>query len=560
MVVTMKKIFRFNKELNLIKFSRYFTKLLPVFANYFNNNKFKLSNNFYLKNKFSLQQKKSTQNIQIYHQQKRKVGTFLTLATTGIPAIIVTILIGSTWWRYKVAKADQYIVRTGLGIVKMDINKKAFQWPFQRYEFIEMRPRNYNFELDVMSKEKMEFILPGVFTIGPKDDPESLEKYALYLVGENAKNNDDGIKRIDEIVNGIIEGESRVLIAQMSIEEVFNDREEFKDNVIKNVQKELDQFGLKIFNANIKELKDTPGSEYFQFLRQKTRSKAEGDSKVDIAEAEKNYKIGEKERERDTRKQNIAYEQEAVQAENEARKLIAISNAEREVIEYENERKKEVASIEAKQKALIRKAELEKEVEEKKKEQQIAHLKATDLAQAQVEKETKIKDAEGVKESQIKRAEGEKESKIQEAIGEAESMKIKADREAEAIEILANARLHEKIKEAEGIKELKEKEAKGNLALLEAEAEGLEKIEEVVGKENLIAYLMINKGQYEKLAKANAEALRDMNPTMTYWNTGNNIDNPFTNILQNIPPLVETIQNQTNLDLSKFMKPKAIKN
>lgn len=31
-----------------------------------------------------------------------------------------------------------------------------------------MQPHNYTFELQAMTSEKMEFTLPGVFTIGPK--------------------------------------------------------------------------------------------------------------------------------------------------------------------------------------------------------------------------------------------------------------------------------------------------------------------------------------------------------------------------------------------------------
>ncbi len=37
-----------------------------------------------------------------------------------------------------------------------------------RYAFLNMQPHNYTFELQAMTNEKMEFTLPGVFTIGPK--------------------------------------------------------------------------------------------------------------------------------------------------------------------------------------------------------------------------------------------------------------------------------------------------------------------------------------------------------------------------------------------------------
>ncbi len=40
------------------------------------------------------------------------------------------------------------------------------------------------------------------------------------------------------------------------------------------------------------------------------------------------------------------------------------------------------------------------------------------------------------------------------------------------------------------------------------------------GPAGLIQYLMIEKGVYTQLAKANAEAVRGLNPKMTIWNTG----------------------------------------
>ena len=71
-------------------------------------------------------------------------------------------------YRFRVAKPSQYVVRTGWLIDKVAVDKKAFQMPFQTYKMISVEPNNYKFDLQAMSKEKMEFILPGVYTIGPK--------------------------------------------------------------------------------------------------------------------------------------------------------------------------------------------------------------------------------------------------------------------------------------------------------------------------------------------------------------------------------------------------------
>lgn len=45
---------------------------------------------------------------------------------------------------------------------------------------------------------------------------------------------------------GIIEGETRVIVSSMTMQEIFSERQIFKTKIIENVQSELDQFGLKM--------------------------------------------------------------------------------------------------------------------------------------------------------------------------------------------------------------------------------------------------------------------------------------------------------------------------
>lgn len=172
---------------------------------------------------------------------KRREGSILPPLLLG-GAVVVGA--GCVWLatRYRVASASQYIVRTGLGISSVSISKKAFQYRFQTAVILSMNPRNYMFGLSAMSREKCEFSLPGIFTIGPEDKPESLHKFVTLLDGGEDKS-------IDDIIKGVIEGETRVLAATLEIEEIFNGRDAFRDKIIATVQDELSQFGLKIYNV-----------------------------------------------------------------------------------------------------------------------------------------------------------------------------------------------------------------------------------------------------------------------------------------------------------------------
>ncbi|KAK5686716.1 hypothetical protein LTS12_029028, partial [Elasticomyces elasticus] len=115
-------------------------------------------------------------------------------------------------------------------------------------------PFDFALNLQAMTLEKLQFSLPAVFTIGPENETAALRKYALLLSG-SSKGTDfhkkaDAIDparkdHVQDIVKGIIEGETRVIVSSMSMEEIFKDRQIFKDRVIENVQKELEQFGLR---------------------------------------------------------------------------------------------------------------------------------------------------------------------------------------------------------------------------------------------------------------------------------------------------------------------------
>lgn len=442
------------------------------------------------------------------------------IATTVVGGIAFTAF---TAYRYKISSPDQYLVRTGLGIKDMIISKKGFQWPFQKFSYIDMHPRNYSFNLHAMSNQKMEFILPGVFTIGPRDDPEALANYARYLLDDRkmTTTNEDGeevvqtaldTSRVDALIEGVIEGETRVLAAMMTIEEIFNDRAAFKSRIIKNVQDELDQFGLQIFNANIKELQDAPGSEYFQYMRQQTRSEAESKSLIDIAEAKRKADIGQKEREADSRIKIASFEAAAVEKENENRQLIAKSNAELGAIEAEAKRRIDIANIEARAAANSRDAELQKEVEQRKIAQETEALRAKDYTRTQVTAEMAAKEAEGV---------------------------------ANAIRLRAEAELYQQ-----------EQHARGVLAVYNAQSEGINNMIASFGgnRDALIQYLMLDKNVYVDLAKENAQAIQGLNPKITVWKTGgDDKKDPIRDVLQMVPPLVSTIHDQTGIKPGKWL-------
>lgn len=177
---------------------------------------------------------------------------------------------------YRVAGPSEYLAITGWNIPDIKLAKKALIHPGQRYVRVNVSPVNYTFEVQAMSAEKLPFLLPAVFTIGPRvDDDDSLVLYAKLMAPHDMSSN-----HVNELVQGIIEGETRVLAASMTMEEIFKGTKDFKKEVFDKVQLELNQFGLIIYNANIKQLVDVRGHEYFSYLGQKTQMEAANQAKV----------------------------------------------------------------------------------------------------------------------------------------------------------------------------------------------------------------------------------------------------------------------------------------
>lgn len=445
--------------------------------------------------------------------QKRTIST-LSLGITGSIIGSASIFLIA---RFKIAKPNQYLIRTGLGISDIRVSKTGFQWPLQRFDFLDMQPKTYTFDLKAMSFEKIDFTLPAVFTIGPKNDPESLVKYARLVASKNISNDDDTVynhtvSHIDSIILGILEGEVRTLSSTMSIEDIFNNRQTFKSTIITNVQEELNQLGLLIYNANIKELEDGKESNYFHNMRQKKISEAENKAKVDIAEASKVGNIGHKERETDTRQRNAQLEANTVEQENINNQNIEKSKAELEVVKADAFRKAELARIEADNATKIRNTELQKELEIKRIGLETEKQRAKEYTTAQVEAEINVVTAQG---------------------------------HAEAKKKDADALLYTKQREADGI-----------LALYNAQSQGIDNLIKSFNGDHksLIQYLMLNTGTYKDLAETNAKAIQGLNPKITIWNTStdkNNYTDNIANIMKLIPPMVSTIHDQTGISIGE---------
>ncbi|KAL8835109.1 MAG: hypothetical protein Q9176_007103 [Flavoplaca citrina] len=454
---------------------------------------------------------------------------------------------------YNVSDANSYLVITGGGIPDIKIVKKAWVWPWQKHSRISISPFDFEITLQAMTIEKLQFSLPAVFTIGPADDVESLCRYAKILTGKTANSAKQptatGRNHVQDIVKGIIEGETRVIVSSMTMEEIFKEREVFKTAVIKNVQKELDQFGLRIYNANVKELQDTAGSEYFTFLSRKAHEGASNQAKVDVANAMMMGNIGEAEKRGKTRQEISKIDAATAVLETQRKSEKAQADAQLATTQINLDMGINLAKIEANRKAESKDAELQRDVEIQRAQTELEARRATDLVQAKIERESAQQKAD---------AKFYGDSKSADAFFYAEKQKAEASylakvKGADALiyqqKQEAEANFYRATKEAEAAFVAKQKEANGIAEM----AKAYEHMSSVLGgPQGLLQYMMLQNNTYEKLAKANAEAIRGLQPKITVWNTGEKADGgdpmaPVRNLMQSLPPLLSTINEQTGI-------------
>ncbi|KAG8408254.1 hypothetical protein J3459_018025 [Metarhizium acridum] len=537
--------------------------------------------------------------------------------------------------RYKVSGPDEYLAITGWRIRTVKITKSCLVWPFQRYTRFSVQPHDYAMDLQAMTKEKLQFALPVVFTVGPdvnarganssseaewenegaagrEDSGDALMKYAMLLAGSDDKKTDHGA-HVASIVKGIIEGETRVLVSSMTMEEIFTEREMFKKRIFRNIQSELDQFGLKIYNSNVKELKDAPGSVYFESLSRKAHEGATNQARIDVAEAQLRGNVGEAKRrgEQDREIAKINADTAVQKTERDIER--AKAGARLQTQQTHLTRDVDVARVEA-QRALESKDEdLKKEVEIKRAAAEMERLRAKDVVKATIARESKQQAADAATyevtanaranqeanqrladadaytsrvgaeaenyaaqqkaaaDANNKRVEAEAEKYAAQQFADADAYRTRVEAEAEnyAAQQKADADANNKRVEAEAENYAAQQSADASVIRQLKEAEGISAMADAYAKlagafggpAGLLQYMMIEKGTYVELAKANAEAIRGLQPKISVWNTGSNSaageaggdpTSAMRNVYQMLPPLMTTINEQTGITLPEW--------
>ena len=410
------------------------------------------------------------------------------------------------------------MAKTGLFVKGVNVSRMTIQWPFQQIKIIKMNPINYPFLGENMSKELVPFSLPLTFTISPVHPEKNLSGFISYATRFGDMDNNC----VKNIIAGIVHGETRAFVGSLTINEIFSDRDKFRTLVVDKVQEDLNQFGLEIHNANIEEMKDTEGNCYFENLKKKALEEALTQSRIAVAEARKEGNIGEKHREVITRKEQSTLEADATQTETNQKQKISNYDRELNIVIINNKQQEELAKIEAHKMTEQRRIDIEAELNVQKQREELERLRSSSVIKATADSEAVIK------------------------LAEAEKI---------AMQLKADGILYQETKKAEGIQKN-----------LEATAEGLSRIYEISKTNPELAnfYMALERGVFDReglfsvLAGKQADAIKGLEPKINVWSTGPKGDNQFADVVSGLvktfPPILDAIQQQTQIQLPSFAK------
>ena len=325
-------------------------------------------------------------------------------------AVILLTFIGILS-RYRKCKSDEVLVvygKTGgeKKSAKLYHGGAAFVWPIiQGYEFLSMKPMQIDCKLTgALSAQNIRVDVPTTITVAISTDAEVMQNAAERMLGLTMDDKQN-------LITDVVYGQMRLVIADMTIEELNSDRDKFLSKVKDNIDTELRKFGLYLMNINISDIRDA--ANYIVNLGKEAESKAQNEAQANIEEQEKlgAIKIATQIKERETKVAETRKDQDIAIAETKKLQEISVANADKDRIS-------QVAIANAEKEAQVAKAEAEKNIR---------------IEQANTEKESRI--AELNSDMEIKQAEAGKKA----AIGRNEAQKEVALSNSELAVTQANA-------------------------------------------------------------------------------------------------------------------------
>ena len=441
-----------------------------------------------------------------------------TLFTVGGILIVLALLVVIALMSYVKAPPDQAFLISGpRKDLKIISGKAGFRIPF-----IERMDRLYLGAIGVDVKTRSAVPTAEYINVFVDSNVNIRVGSTPELIAIAAKN---FLNQKREVIAAkaqeVLEGNVREIIGQMKLTEMVSDRQKFAKMVLENAAPDMAELGLEIVSFNVQNFKDENGviddlgiDNVEQIKKNAAIAKSDAKREIAIQEAENKRKANESEVQAATQiaEQNNALEMRRAELKQKAQVKQAAADMAYDIQKADQQKDLDVATTNAQI------AKMEREVE--LQAQKIA-LKEKELdAMVRKEADARLYAAEKAAEADLIKRQKEAEARAYEEVQRAEAEQRAAQARATAVKAEAEAKMFAAQKEAEGIAAKYAAEAEGIRAKGVAEAEGIDKKAEAQKKMGEASVLEMYFQAMPLIAKAVAEPLANVD-SITMYGEGN---------------------------------------
>lgn len=346
-------------------------------------------------------------------------------------------------------------------------------------DWMSLKPMTVSVQLtDVFAGDNVQVSIDGVAVIGYGIDQQSAVTAATNFLHYRPE-------EIHAAVREVLIGQIRGVVANMTPEQLNQDRATLQEKLTEAANAEYLQFGMRVMSFQIQQISDNAG--LFDALGKKRVADAVAQAEEDVAAAEKRARIAKAQADREAQQAEAEAAAKVAEAERDRDVRLAMARAETEAERARTAQAGPLADAEA-QKAVV---EAQVAVQQHEMEAQLAleaarletRTKALEVdlvAEATAQKLKAAEDAEAAKITTVKAAEAAAEAVRAKAEAEKAAAVFAGEGDAEAQKALAAATLAELQAEAQGDKAKRMAEADGTGALLSAQAAGQRELAEAM--------------------------------------------------------------------------------
>jgi len=397
---------------------------------------------------------------------------------------------------------------------RMHVGGGTFVLPLlERADILPLEVFTLNMEIpDGLTARGIELRAVGQAQVKVKSDEHSIRTAAEQFLSK-------GLTGMKEIATQILEGNMRGALGAMTVEQIYQNRDEFNRKVMAAASQAFENMGLAILSFSLKEISDAQG--YLEALGRPHVARVKGEAEVAQAEADKEASIKSAEARKEGDIAKFGAEMEIAQASRD----------------YEMQRADFQADINRKRAV----ADSTYDLERLKMNQQ---LKREEYQVRLIEKEHAIK----VEEKETLRREKELESTVKKA-ADAMKYQVQIEAEAEGFRLGAAAKGKAEAIRHEGLAKAEATRHQG-----QAEAEAMAKKAESWAKYNQAAIYQMLIDVLPKIAQAVSEPLSKVDKIVMVGSGADGASKLTGQVASVMAQLPEVIRSLSGIDLKELIQ------